>query len=93
MPVAKKAAKKVKKPYQPNNQKLRQAYEELKALRAKVAKLEKLPVVWVIMGNDYPDSVFGSGKSAGKYITLKKNESIKQGKRINWRAYTFPVQK
>jgi len=52
--------------------------------------------VWVIMGNDYPDSVFASEAAAEKYVNERKAEDnpTKDGlcRRIYWRAYEYEVR-
>ena len=54
--------------------------------------------VWVIMGNDYPDSVFASEEAAEKYIAGKKAEHLRAQQlgggfsRIHWRSYEFEVK-
>ena len=52
--------------------------------------------VWVIMGNDYPDSVFALEEAAEKYIAGKKAERSAEARglpRIYWRSYEFEVKK
>lgn len=53
--------------------------------------------VWVIMGNDFPDAVYGNEEAAGKYIDKKKIEKEEHKKRgesgsmIYWRPYEFEL--
>lgn len=51
--------------------------------------------VWVVMGNDYPDSVFATEAAAETYVAEKKKEKTEQlfgHARIHWRAYEFEVR-
>jgi hypothetical protein len=53
--------------------------------------------VFVVMGNDYPDSVFASEADAEAYIQQKKDEPGNRhehggGYRIYWRAYEFELR-
>lgn len=53
--------------------------------------------VFVVMGNDFPESVFETEAAAEKYVEQKKAadpEHRKQygGPRIYWRTYEFEVR-
>lgn len=45
--------------------------------------------VWVIMSNDYPDSVFATERLAEEYV--KSQKAKREDMRIYWRAYEFTV--
>ena len=51
--------------------------------------------VWVVMGNDYPESVFASEAAAKEYVEQKKAAPDYLGKygdpRIYWNVYEFPL--
>ncbi len=49
--------------------------------------------VWVVMGNDFPDSVWSSEHAAESYCIEKKAERRDVGPRIHWRVYEFEVKK
>ena len=53
--------------------------------------------VWVVMGNDYPDSVFWTEEAANRYCEERRNEPGNKreygGYRIYWRAYGFEVSR
>lgn len=51
--------------------------------------------VFVIMGNDFPDSVVSSQKAADEYIEARKavDKAMKVGHRIYWRSYEFEIDK
>lgn len=56
--------------------------------------------VHVVMGNDYPDSVFSTAEAAEKYCAERRAADKKrnnlEGKRfyptVYWRVYSFPVR-
>lgn len=53
--------------------------------------------VWVIMGSDYPDKVFGNEIEAKAYCISQTTANIKamargEARKIYWRAYPFEVQ-
>lgn len=51
--------------------------------------------VYVVMGNDYPDSAFSSEEGADNRIVLKIAEDKKntlRRTRIHWRWYEFELQ-
>jgi hypothetical protein len=51
--------------------------------------------VWVVMGNDFPDSVFSNSADAASYVArmyaLEKKKQKGFGPRIYWRSYRFEV--
>jgi hypothetical protein len=50
--------------------------------------------VWVIMSNDYPESVFSNEEKAGAYVK-EKNDKDKEKhpyRLIFWRSYEFDVR-
>jgi hypothetical protein len=47
--------------------------------------------VYVVMGNDFPDCVFSTEKSAEEYCVKKKLEN-KLDRLIYWRYYEFEVK-
>lgn len=62
--------------------------------------------VWVVMGNDYPDSVYKTENAAATFINAKNEEREKADRkkrrlgsgsggygRIYWRSYEFEIQK
>lgn len=51
--------------------------------------------VFVVMGNDYPDSVWRNEKEAEEYCELKKSDKTTQTMghaRIYWRTYEFKLR-
>lgn len=53
-------------------------------------------VVWVVMGNDYPDSVFTEERDAEDYCAKRTQENRDPKRpndppRIYWRTYSFVV--
>lgn len=44
------------------------------------------PIVYVVMGNDYPDAVFTTEVAASAYCSDKKAQT---GRRVHWRYYAF----
>lgn len=53
--------------------------------------------VYVIMSNDYPDSVFGNRAEADAYCILKTSANInamikREERKVYWRVYPFEVQ-
>jgi hypothetical protein len=54
--------------------------------------------VWVVMGNDYPDSVFDNVENAERYVDRLKNEPGNKhthggGYRIYWRVSEFELRR
>jgi hypothetical protein len=49
-------------------------------------------VVYVVMGNDYPDAVFKEQSAAEAYCLAKNSENRKGQRRIYWRFYSFELQ-
>lgn len=47
--------------------------------------------VWVVMSNDYPDSVFATERLAETYIQRQQQRRDDYSPRIYWRAYEFNV--
>lgn len=51
--------------------------------------------VFVVMGNDYPHSVYATEEAAERFIAAARKARDKEtgvsGSRIYWRAYEFPV--
>jgi len=54
-----------------------------------------MPVVYVVMGNDFPDSVFSTQQLAEAYIAdkivLEKTRRHDMHPRIYWRVYPFEI--
>lgn len=48
--------------------------------------------VYVVMGNDYPDSVFDSEQAAERYCEEKRRAHKRGEPRIYWRTYEFKVR-
>lgn len=52
--------------------------------------------VWVVMGNDFPETVFDTEKSADDFVAEKKadpaNTNQFGGRRIYWRSYEFELR-
>ena len=49
--------------------------------------------VYVVMGNDFPDSCFATEQAAEEYVALKKESVENKGfPRIYWRVYEFEVR-
>lgn len=48
--------------------------------------------VFVVMGNDYPDCVFTTEKSAEAYCEGRRKEFQKGQARIYWRIYEFRLR-
>lgn len=52
--------------------------------------------VWVIMGNDFPNSVFSNEEDADAYVACMDAAEKKKlkgfGPRIYWRSYEFEVE-
>jgi hypothetical protein len=56
-----------------------------------------MATVWVVMGNDYPDSVWTSEEAANARIAREKAEDLKKwpqlaGQGLFWRVFEFEVQ-
>lgn len=54
-----------------------------------------MKTVWVIMSNDYPDSVFSNAEDAIAYVTCMEAAEKKKDRgfrRIYWRSYEFEVE-
>lgn len=54
--------------------------------------------VYVVMGNDYPDSVFNTEEAAEAYCQKRKNEpgnkhDLGNSYRIYWRVYEFDLRR
>ncbi len=58
--------------------------------------MPKQKVVWVVMGNDFPDAVFATEALASQYVVQKKELDAKRVKEhyatIYWRSYAFTLQ-
>lgn len=51
--------------------------------------------VFVVMGNDFPDSVFGQVEMAEQYVAEKiqeERDKTRDFRRIHWRYYEFDIQ-
>lgn len=48
--------------------------------------------VFVVMGNDFPDSVWDTEEAAEKYCEAQRNDK-NYSPRIYWRVYEFTVRK
>lgn len=52
--------------------------------------------VWVVMSNDFPDSVFADQENADAFVNCMEVAEKKRvrdwGRRIYWRAYEFELQ-
>jgi len=57
-----------------------------------------MTMMYVVMGNDYPDSVFSTGKAAEAYAQKRMREPSNfrlnsKTPRVYWRSYEFEVDK
>lgn len=49
--------------------------------------------IFVVMANDYPDSVFSTERDAEAYCTKQRDAPSSQLRRIYWRVYEFTLDK
>lgn len=47
--------------------------------------------VYVVMGNDFPDSVFTNEKDAEIYCQKRQDENKPDNTKIYWRVYAFKL--
>lgn len=48
--------------------------------------------VWVVMGNDFPDSVFDNSEAAERHCDSKRDGHETHARRIYWRVYKFQLR-